>query len=99
MSKGTRTRVRTRARARTRNGRGRSTRPNVDVLASMFGQMKTGERKVVNKSMSDEDKLNQLFSNLTPFNKKLKRSGSISKGTKASRRKARESRKSSKMDT
>lgn len=82
---------------RTRKGRGRSTRPNVDVLSSMFSQMKTGERKVEKKSLSDVDNLENLFSKLKPFNKKKKR-GSISKGTKISRRKARESRKSSKMD-
>ena len=81
---------------KSRKGRGRSTRPNVDVLSTMFDQMKMGERKVYKEPKKDLDKLENLFSRLTPFKKK-KSKAPKSKGTKASRRIHRQSKMASIM--
>ena len=79
-----------------RSGKGPRTRPNVDVLSSLFGDMGMSEKKVVKKTTDDMSKLENLFSRLKTTIKKPRKSKS--KGTKESRRLARKSRKSDKME-
>jgi hypothetical protein len=82
-----------------RKGKGRTTRPNVDVLSSMFDQMKMGERKHEKVVKDDVSKLENLFSRLGTSSAIKKRRTKRSRGSKKSRREARESRKSVKMET
>jgi len=89
----------TRHRRTLRKGKGRSTRPNVDVLSSMFGQLKMGERKQEKAVKDDVSKLENLFSRLVTTSAIKKRRTKNSKGSKKSRREARESRKAVKMET
>lgn len=82
-----------------RKGKGRTTRPNVDVLSSMFNQMKMGERKQEKAVKDDVSKLENLFSRLATSTAIKKRRTKKSRGSKKSRREARASRKSVKMET
>lgn len=81
-----------------RKGKGRSTRPNVDVLSSMFDQMKMGERKQEKTVKDDVSKLENLFSKLNTSSSIKKRKSKKTKGSKKSRRQERESRASAKME-
>lgn len=83
-------------RRKSRKGKGPRTRPNVDVLSSLFGDMKMSEKKVVKKTTDDMSRLENLFSRLKTTTKKSRKSKS--RGTKESRRLARMSRKSDKME-
>jgi hypothetical protein len=83
-------------RRKSRRGKGPRTRPNVDVLSSLFGDMGMSEKKVVKKTTDDMSKLENLFSRLKTSIKKPRKSKS--RGTKQSRRLARNSRKSNKME-
>lgn len=82
-----------------RKGKGRTTRPNVDVLSSMFDQMKMGERKPEKAVKDDVSKLENLFSKLVTSSSIKKRKSKKSRGSKKSRRQARESRTSAKMES
>ena len=82
-----------------RKGKGRATRPNVDVLSSMFDQMKMGERKQEKAVKDDVSKLENLFSKLVTSSSIKKRKSKKTKGSKKSRRQARESRTSAKMES
>ena len=81
-----------------RKGKGRTTRPNVDVLSSMFDQMKMGERKQEKAIKDDVSKLENLFSRLSTSSAIKKHRTKKSTGSKKSRREARETRKSVKME-
>ena len=83
-------------RRKSRKGKGPRTRPNVDVLSSLFGDMKMGEKKIEKKTTDDMSRLETLFSRLKTTTKKPRKSKS--RGTKVSRRLARKSRKSNKME-
>ena len=80
----------------SRRGKGPRTRPNVDVLSSLFDNMKVEEKKIVKKPADDMSRLENLFSRLKTTTKKPRKSKSSS--TKKSRRLARMSRKSDKME-
>ena len=83
-------------RRKSRRGKGPRTRPNVDVLSSLFDNMGMSEKKVVKKTTDDMSRLENLFSRLKTTTKKPRKSKS--RGTKQSRRLARNSRKSNKME-
>ena len=83
-------------RRKSRRGKGPRTRPNVDVLSSLFDNMKVEEKKIIKKPADDMSRLENLFSRLKTTTKNPRKSKSSS--TKKSRRLARMSRKSDKME-